>query len=99
MKEEIINFIYDNLFKNKINEIADKYPNSGGASGGLPGEISKNEYNQLGYNSSKLLFKDNGKLNTFYASSNRKMTPSAGGFKIKPIDKRSITPSLQILFQ
>jgi len=24
MKEEIINFIYDNLFKNKINDIADR---------------------------------------------------------------------------
>jgi len=81
MKEEIINFIYDNIFKNKINELSDR---------GGP---------DLGYNTCNHTLKDsNGKLNTFYASTNRKRTPSTG-FKIKPIDKRSITPSLQILFQ
>ncbi len=77
MKEEIINFVYDNLFKNKISDIADK--------------------NDIANSSSKLLLKD-PKLNTFYSNTNRKRTPSTG-FKIKPLDKRSITPSLHILFQ
>jgi len=81
MKEEIINFVYDNIFKHKINDLSDK---------GGP---------DLGYNSSNHNLKDsNGKLNTFYASTKGKRTPSTG-FKIKPIDKRSITPSLQIMFQ
>jgi len=87
MKEEIINFIYDNLFKNKINDIADR--NAYGTN-----------LNELTNSNSKMLLKDsNGKMNTFYSQNNRKMTPNNTGFKIKPIDKRSITPSLQILFQ